>query len=331
MSSRKEDHISLALQSGTPAAGLDRRFDYDPVHGIHPREDARWPVGFAGFALDYPVWISSMTGGAVRAGDINSRLAQLCGKYKLGMGLGSCRKIIEDPACAGDFQVRKYMGAQPLFANLGIAQCAQWLQEGRDDHIKTIMDVCEADGLIIHLNPLQEYMQPEGDRFRQSPLVTLLHLREKFSFPMIVKEVGQGISRRGLEALMKLDLAAIEFGAFGGTNFALLELLRDDEQKLAAFEPMARVGHSAEEMVHYTNAIIAEDQALSCRNIIISGGVSHFLDAYYLLSLSRANALYGMASAWLKHAIHSYEELDHFFTQQMQGLMLAKAFLRIRE
>ena len=331
MSSRKEDHISLAMQSATPATSLDRRFDYDPVHGIHPSEDARWPVRFAGFELEYPVWISSMTGGAVRAGEINSRLAQLCGKYRLGMGLGSCRKIIDDPGCAGDFQVRKFIGNQPLFANLGIAQCAQWLGESGDHHIRTIMDICEADGLIIHLNPLQEYMQPEGDRFRESPLETLLRLREKFSFPMIVKEVGQGISHRGLEALMKLDLAAIEFGAYGGTNFALLELLRDDEQRLAAFEPMARVGHSAEEMVQFTNAILAGDKERSCRNIIISGGVRHFLDAYYLLSLSRANALYGMASAWLQHAMNSYEELERFFQQQMQGLMLAKAFLRIKE
>ncbi|MEO6691631.1 MAG: isopentenyl-diphosphate delta-isomerase [Saprospiraceae bacterium] len=331
MSNRKEDHINLALKSETLVTSLDSRFNYDPVHGSHPSDDAVWPSEIIGKTLNYPVWISSMTGGAMKARDINERLARLCGEYHLGMGLGSCRKIIDDPSCIPDFQVRRFMGSQPLFANLGIAQCESWLNQGKISNILKIIEICQADGLIIHLNPMQEWMQLEGDRINESPLITICRIKDQINFPIIVKEVGQGISSDGLEALMKLDLAAIEFGAYGGTNFALLELLRSENNNKQVFEPLFRIGHSAEQMVEFTNDIILKHPKINCKKFIISGGIKNFLDAYYLLSLSNSNSLYGMASGWLEHASKSYEDLQLFFTQQMQGLMISKSFLQLKK
>lgn len=327
---RKDDHINLAFQSGTPAHMCDSRFEYDPIHTIHPEPLAKWPSRLAGIVMDYPVWVSSMTGGTAKARLINSNLARLCGEYKLGMGLGSCRKLIDHPETRSDFQVRKMIGGQPLFANLGIAQLELWLSENKLDLIREIMEICEADGLIIHINPMQEYMQAEGDRIQVKPIETIKRVLDAFDYKIIVKEVGQGMGFNAMKSLLSLPLEAVEFGAFGGTNFALLELLRDDALKREALAPLANIGHSAEEMVQICNLLMEKKSEIQTDQIIISGGVQHFLDAYYLMSMSKMPSLYGMASAFLKHAMGDYENLKLFFEQQISGLNMCRSFLKIK-
>jgi len=326
---RKQDHILLAFDSATGIQTLDTRFEYDPVHAVHPKEGQLWPAQMAGNSLNYPVWISSMTGGTARAAAINQNLALLCGEYKLGMGLGSCRKIIDQPEFLPDFQVRKWLGDQALFANLGLAQIEQWILSGKIHLIGEIIKKTEANGLIIHLNPLQEFMQAEGDRFQKPPLESIKKVLDEFDFPLIVKEVGQGMGAKSMEALLNLPLEAIEFGAYGGTNFALLELMRDQPEKMERFKPLAHIGHTAEEMVKMVNDYKSK-YSVHCKNLIISGGVQHFLDAYYLMELSQMPSVIGMASAFLKHAMVSYESLQSFFIDQMKGLMLSKAILTLK-
>ncbi|MBK8405889.1 MAG: isopentenyl-diphosphate delta-isomerase [Saprospiraceae bacterium] len=327
---RKDDHITLAFRSGTPAHMLDNRFEYDPIHGIHPDPLSKWPSSLCEITLDYPVWISSMTGGTAKAKLINSNLARLCNEFKLGMGLGSCRKLIDHPEFRSDFAVRKIIGGQPLFANLGIAQLEHWIADHKLNLIKEIMEICEADGLIIHINPMQEYMQPEGDRLKVKPIDTVKRILDAFDYKIIVKEVGQGMGFQSLDSLLSLPLEAIEFGAFGGTNFALLELLRDEPSKLEAFTPLANIGHTAEEMVQICNHLLETKSEIKTKNLIISGGVQHFLDAYYLMSLSSMPSLYGMASAFLKHAMGDYDTLKIFFEQQISGLNMCRSFLKIK-
>lgn len=330
-SDRKEDHISLAFRSATAAAMLDDRFDYDPVHGTHPAPGGIWPFEIAGRRMDFPFWVSSMTGGTARAGQINRFLARLCGEYKLGMGLGSCRKLLEDATYRADFSVREWMGDQPLFANLGVAQIEEWLSSGQSSKIREIMKITAADGLIVHINPLQELMQPEGDRVSTRPLDTIRRLLDGFDHPIIVKEVGQGMGPASLSALMALPLEAIEFGAFGGTNFSLLELLRDDPEKRERMMPLARIGHTAEQMVRIVNRISDSGMEVHTRKFIISGGVSDFMEAYYLMSLLQLPSASGMASVFLKHALISYESLQSFLEDQIRGLMIARSYLTIKE
>lgn len=330
MTNRKDDHIQLALQSNTLGSTADPRFDYDPIHGVHPKEGEKWPIQWGSMNFDYPIWVSSMTGGAERASEINKNLAQLCNEFNLGMGLGSCRKIFERPECIPDFQVRKFIGNRPLYANLGIAQCQQWLEEKKKNKINDTISITEADGLIIHINPLQEWMQTEGDKIYEAPIVTLKKLLDQFDFPIIVKEVGQGISKSGLTELVKLPLEAIEFGAYGGTNFSLLEMLRDKDEERKVYEPICSIGHTAEQMVQYLNEVLAENKSAACNKSIISGGVKNFLDVYHLLSLSNSFAICGMASTLLTPALESYESLKKFFTLQMQGLLLAKSYLKLK-
>ena len=131
-----------------------------------------------------------------------------------------------------------------------------------------------------------------------------------------------------LRALLQLPIAAIDFAANGGTNFAKLELLRSDETKRAVYGQLANVGHSALEMVYLVNAL-REDlgDRVQCHEVIISGGIQTFLDGYYLVRTIGCSAIYGKASAFLRHARGDYELLREYVATQQQGLELANAFL----
>ena len=271
-----------------------------------------------------------MTGGTARAANINQNLARACGEYKLGMGLGSCRSLLTSDERLSDFDVRKWVGEQPLYANLGIAQTEQLYQSGQLHLIKEMLQKLQADGLIIHINPLQEWMQPEGDRYHTKPIDLIKIIMEEVTTRLIVKEVGQGMGPVSLLELMSLPLDAVDFGAGGGTNFALLEMLRDQNKEYAQ-APFVNVGHSASEMVDFVNFIM-ENHAdrIQCKNIIISGGVGNFLDGYYLVNKINTPAIYGQASSFLKHAMGEYEALQSFMEEQRKGLTLARKLLKIK-
>ena len=131
-----------------------------------------------------------------------------------------------------------------------------------------------------------------------------------------------------LKELLQLPLAAIEFGAFGGTNFSRLELMRDDEQAQELFEPFAFVGQTAEQMIQSVNRLLDEVKP-ACNQLIISGGVKNYLDGYYLVSKSKLPAVYGMASSVLKMATGDYENLQKYLEQQIKAYRLAQNYLRL--
>ncbi len=331
-SSRKKDHIELAFRSQTGKESLDDRFYYEPLLAAHPEPGSYPPVPFSGKMLRTPMWVSSMTGGTEWAGTINHNLARACRDFGMGMGLGSCRGLLFSDETFPDFDVRTIIGPdQPLFANLGIAQLEELLEQGELDRVNRLIDKLRADGLIIHVNPLQEWLQPEGDRFKRAPLDTIVDVLESVEYPIMVKEVGQGMGRRSLKALLALPLAAVDFGAHGGTNFALLELLRNTEQALENYGPLAHIGHQADEMIELTNEIVVELGAtLRCRQLIVSGGIKNFLDGYCAIEKVNLPAIFGMASAFLKHARGNYDDLAEFVDLQVKGLELARAFLELK-
>jgi isopentenyl-diphosphate delta-isomerase len=330
--SRKKDHIELAFKSQVEAAALDPRFYYEPLLSAHPTPDSLPALDFSGKKLRAPLWVSSMTGGTAMANIINHNLARACREFGMGMGLGSCRQLLYSDDMLSDFDVRDDIGPDlPLFANLGIAQLEQLIDAGETARIHDLVGKLRADGLIIHVNPLQEAMQPEGDLFKRSPLATIEAILETYKGPVIVKEVGQGFGPASLRALLQLPLAAVEFAAGGGTNFAKLELLRSDPGKQMIFEKIATVGHSALEMTGFVNDLAEElGSRVRARHLIISGGVKDFLDGYYLIQKSKIPAVYGQASGFLQHARGDYDQLQTFVQSQIRGLELAYAFLRVR-
>lgn len=330
---RKKDHIELAFQSQILEVDKDNRFFYEPILSGHPGLEPFGSVPFLGKELQVPIWVSSMTGGTELAGTINKNLARACRDFGMGMGLGSCRSLLDSDAYLADFDVRSVMGDNlPLYANLGIAQVAALLAERKEKKIVEMLDKLQADGLIVHVNPMQEWLQPEGDHIQAKPIQVIGALLEKIDRPIIVKEVGQGMGIESLKALLSLPLAAVEFAAFGGTNFALLELLRADPRRRAVYEQLARVGHTASEMVEMVNSLVnSAGETIQCRQLIISGGIQTFLDGYYLIERSMLPSVYGQASAFLKHARGNYDQLHAHVSGQIEGLKVAKAFLRARK
>lgn len=330
-SQRKQDHIDLALSSQVQA--MDDRFFYEPMLSPHP--SGLKPISFFGKTMRAPIMVSSMTGGTGQAGPINKNLARACGEFGLGMGLGSCRQLLDSDEYFEDFNLRPIIGDDlPFLANLGIAQLEQLLADGRSERAVELVEKLRADGLFIHVNPLQEWLQPEGDRIAVAPLETIASFIDKHpEVSVVVKEVGQGMGRGSLEALMQLPLEAIEFAAHGGTNFSKLEMLRNKDESTEQFLEVVKIGHSASDMVDMVNSILEETPStqINCDRFIISGGVRDFLDGYYLTHKLNATAVYGQASAFLKHAAISYESLQQFIRFQLKGLAMAQSFLRIRQ
>jgi isopentenyl-diphosphate Delta-isomerase len=328
---RKKDHINLALQSSVNALYRDTRFYYEPLLSGHPIDRQKLKLNFLGKELGAPLWISSMTGGTAHAKTINENLAKACGEYKLGMGLGSCRQLLHSDQFLSDFAVRKYLGDQPLYANLGIAQIEAMVKAHTLVEVKTLLDKLEADGLIIHVNPLQEWLQPEGDRYYDSPIDTIRRVMEELDIKIIVKEVGQGMGPRSLLALLNLPIQAIDLAAIGGTNFASLEILRSDATTQDTYGDLTKLGHHADEMVEMINNFLTmEDNHTQSKQIIISGGVRNFLDGYYLTQKCGLPSIYGQASALLHPAIESYEKLQQYIESQLDGLALAHSLLKVK-
>lgn len=323
LAQRKGAHIELAARAQTSAVEVDPRFAYEPLFFTHPRAEEKWATEFLGHGLDYPIWVSSMTGGTGHARTINTNLAKLCGKYKLGMGLGSCRSLLEGDDRLEDFSVRGYLGDQPLFANLGIAQLEQLIATSKVAQVHELVKKTESNGLIIHLNPLQEWFQPEGDRYQVSPLATLQRFLDEASYPVIVKEVGQGMGPKSLKALLELPIAGIEFGAFGGTNFSLLESMRGGD--IAQKRSFIQVGHTAREMVEVLNALPTRN-----KEFIISGGIKDVLDGYELKMRLKAPSVIGMAQAFLGPALEGQEVLEKHFLALREAILTARGLLQLK-
>ncbi len=329
---RKKDHIALAFQSQVAAMQLDSRFNYEPLLSGHPQTTDFPEFSFLGKKMKQRIWISSMTGGTEWAAKINHNLAKAAGIYGFGMGLGSCRSLLTEDTHLADFKVRDLMGDNlPLYANLGVAQVDRLIDTNQLYLVSNLLNKLSADGLMVHVNPMQEWLQPEGDRLTRSSLEIISRLIDKLpELKIVVKEVGQGMGPKSLEALFQLPLQGIEFAAAGGTSFSLLELHRSDVMQKEVFEPLASIGHSAEEMVCFVNQILQHNQELNIKDIIISGGVKNYLDGYYLLSKLNANAVYGQASAFLQYAQKDFDSLCEFIELQIQGYQIASTFFTLK-
>jgi isopentenyl-diphosphate delta-isomerase len=331
MTDRKKEHIELTQEAQIKTALLDNRFYYEPMLSAHPNRESQ-EFDFLRKKLKTPIWVSSMTGGTELAAKINRNLAKACVEFGMGMGLGSCRSLLHSKQNFEDFNVRPIIGPDlPLYANLGICQIEELIQQKALDKIEQLVTHLDADGLIVHINPMQELLQPEGDHLVISPLETLTDLLQEVNFPIIVKEVGQGFGPNSLFELLKLPIQAIELAAFGGTNFAKMELLRNKNQDIDLLEPLAKIGHSTEQMIEWINHYQEKhSNQIQCKEIIISGGIQTFMDGYFSMQKCKMPSIYGQASALLNHAKNSYEELKNYLMLQKKGLAIASSYLQVK-
>ena len=332
--SRKRDHIELTQKSQTVKALVDSRFYYEPMLSAHPGSDTDLSMNFLGKKMAAPFWISSMTGGVGEARHINQNLAQVCREFSLGMGLGSCRALLESNQYFEDFNLRPILGADvSFFANLGIAQLETLVKENSLNKVIDLMHRLDTDGLVIHVNPLQEWFQPEGDRFHHSPIETISKICSTFTNSgkkIIVKEVGQGMGPKSLKALLDLPINAIELASFGGTNFSKLELLRSSGVDVLEIESLSKVGHTALEMIGFLNNLLSVNPQYNEKQIIISGGIENFLDGFYLQEQLKFSSVIGQAKNFLSRS-ENLEELRAFTASQIEGLKMSRAFLTVKK
>jgi isopentenyl-diphosphate delta-isomerase len=340
MDQRKKDHLDLTKNAQAHFAfAHDARFNYEPLWGSHQiaKDHYQRPFSFLGKTLRAPLWISSMTGGTGRALEINQRLARVAHEFGLGMGLGSCRPILDSQKSWEQFNLRPILGDDlPFYANLGICQIEKLVEQKRLDQVFNMVEKLSADGLIVHLNPLQEWAQKEGDFLKNPPLETIEKLLSVSPIPIMVKEVGQGMGPKTLHALWQMPIAGVELAAFGGTNFTWLETLRHSEQiqehhaKNVA-QSLAQVGHTLAEMVMMINQLQSQmSPTMKAKEVIISGGVKNFLDGHYWRKKLSSPSIYGQAFSFIKVAEKSYEELQQFVHHELQGLAMAEAFLSVK-
>lgn len=330
MEDRKNDHIALAFSSQVAEARADHRFSYEPLLGSHIQGEIE-PFTFLGRTLRLPIWVSSMTGGAVKARSINTNLARACSEFGMGMGLGSCRVLLEDNSCFPDFDMRDVIGNDlPLYANIGIVQLEDMMKAKSYHRLLELVERLRADGLIIHVNPIQEWLQAEGDVLKTPPVETIEEFLTVSGMKVIVKEVGQGMGRESISRLMQLPIAALELAAFGGTNFASVELARSKPEKRDLYAPLALLGHSTGEMLEVINELVYAGKPITCRQIIISGGIRTFLDGYFYISKCALPSVYGQASGFLRYALGDYDELRQYIIGQVNGLKFARAFLKVK-
>jgi isopentenyl-diphosphate Delta-isomerase len=225
---RKADHIRICLDEDVQfktTTGLEK---YHFTHCCLPELDYEaidLSTSFLGKKLATPLLISSMTGGTEQAQTINYRLALAAQEYGLAMGVGSQRVAIEQPAAAATFSVRKFAPDILLLANLGAVQ----LNYGYGvEECRQVVDLLQADALILHINPLQECIQPQGDRNFRGLLAKIEQVCKYLPVPVIAKEVGNGISAQMAARLMNAGVMAIDVAGAGGTSWAMVEGERAD-------------------------------------------------------------------------------------------------------
>jgi len=300
---RKQDHIRLAMDPRTQATGA-AGFDFVRLtHEALPDLDfseITLRTKILGLDCQSPFFISSMTAGHIDGEKINLRLAKLSHDRQILMGVGSQRKELTDSTASQEWKkIRSQAPRARLIGNLGIAQVIQTPVE----KIQKLVDSLEAVGLFVHLNSLQECLQPEGTPNFKGGLRAIERLVKSLSVPVIVKEVGCGFSAATLQRLKESGVETVDISGLGGTHWGRLEGLRSDESS-----PFFKASLAFKDWGIPTLESLLEAREIFVNNhVLASGGVRTGLDAGKLLAMG-AQAV-GIAKPFLEGALQSDEVL----------------------
>jgi isopentenyl-diphosphate delta-isomerase len=268
---------------------------------------------FLGHTLRLPLLISSITGGTGEADRINVRLAEAAQACGIALGLGSLRAALEEPQLVDTFRVRKWAPDILLLSNLGAVQ----LNYGYDEtHCLRAVELVEADGLILHLNPLQEALQPDGDTRWSGILPKIERICRTLPAPVIAKEVGWGISGETARRLADVGVAAVDVAGAGGTSWSQVEMHRAQDEisrRVAA--------HFLDWGIPTVESMLSVTRAVPDLPVIASGGLRHGLDVAKVLALSASAA--GIAGPFLRAAVNSTEEVIELVEEISRTVQIA--------
>ncbi|HVT58839.1 MAG TPA: type 2 isopentenyl-diphosphate Delta-isomerase [Thermoanaerobaculia bacterium] len=315
---RKAEHLSLALERRMQL-GANFFDDYYFGHEALPEIDFASidvSVEFLGRRLAAPLLISCMTGGTEAAGRINRNLAAGAERTRIAVGVGSQRKALEDPAKADTFQIRGVAPSVPLLANLGAVQLNYGV--GLPECLRAV-EMIGADALVLHLNPLQEAIQPEGQRNFAGLLPKMGAIARELPVPVIAKEIGCGLSAATARTLAGQGIRILDTAGVGGTSWARIEGERAGDLELG--EVFAGWGIP-------TPLSIQELRAVGGLTVIASGGVRNGIDAAKAFALGAD--LVGMAFPFLQAANESPDRVVEKVEKIVQELKISMFCLGVK-
>ncbi len=314
---RKVDHIHLSLDENNQSVQSADFHRIDLIHDALPELDFQ-EVSLSTTALDIdlptPFLVSSMTAGHVGGVDLNLRLAKACEEKGWLMGVGSQRRELSDPSAAQEWKtLRKHAPKVRLLGNIGLSQ----LIELSNDQIERLVDSLEATAMFVHLNPLQECLQPEGTPNFKGGLKRIEALANGLSVPVIVKETGCGLSEATLERLRNSKIRAVDVSGLGGTHWGRIEGGRSKDHQILfeTAKSFAHWGISTVESVGMATALRLPFEVWA------SGGVRSGLDAAKMLAMG--SQIVGFAKPVLESALHSEKRLEEVMSRFEYELKVA--------
>ncbi|MCY6380567.1 type 2 isopentenyl-diphosphate Delta-isomerase [Hoeflea prorocentri] len=317
LTSRKDEHLSVVLGQRHKKSGKTTGFEaIDFVHCALPEmklDDVDVSTTFLGKRISAPLLVSSMTGGPKRAASINENLARACEDLRLPFAVGSQRIAIEESEYGGlGRSLRTLAPSVPILGNFGAAQLN--LGFGLDEARKAV-EMIDADAVYIHLNPLQEAVQPEGDRDWSGLFDKIVALSDALPVPVAIKEVGSGISATLAKRFVGAGITIIDVAGAGGTNWAAVEAARmKDPQRAALANAFSDWG--------IPTALAVADIRDACPDatVISSGGIRSGIDVAKSIRVG-AN-LAGQAAGLLQAANTSADSLVDHFTNVIDELRI---------
>ena len=301
-SHRKDDHLEINLNKDVSSGVSTGLESFTFLHQALPEidlSDVDLSLSLFGKRLRAPVLISSMTGGSPKAARYNQLLAAAAQEFGLAMGVGSQRAALENPELVGTYDVRSYAPDALIFANLGAVQ----LNKGYGiEECRRAVNMIRADALILHLNPLQEALQPEGDTNFRGLLARIETVCEELPVPVIVKEVGWGINAALARRLLDAGVSAIDVAGAGGTSWSQVEMYRQSDPWRANL-----AGSFREWGIPTARCLQEIKSELPQALLFASGGLQNGIDIAKTLALGAT--LGGMAGPFIRAADAGYTRL----------------------
>lgn len=313
---RKTDHIDIC--TNTDVESSDKKSGFEDFF-LEPyslcelnQEDIDTQTSFLNRNFSTPMMITGMTGGTEQGQSINLNLARAAAAYNIPMGVGSQRIAVEDSKFAGIFQVKKQVPGVYLIANMGISQLLTCKDPAAT--LRKAIDMIDADAVAIHINVMQELVQPEGDRDFKGTLETLRTVTQELKQAIIIKEVGCGMDQKSIEQLIRLNIDGLDVGGRGGTSWPLIESLRSEKKQ--RWSQLFRdwgipTAHSL---------AVAAQIDLKSTSLVATGGIRSGIDVAKAIGLGAD--ICGIGLPFFRAALHSSEHVMKVIEDFHEELMI---------
>lgn len=329
---RKDDHIKISIDENIVSRNTTWLEYVIFIHNSLPEvnfKDIDISMEFLGKQINAPIIIGSLTGGTKLGLEINKRLAEAAEQFQIPLMVGSQRIQLEYPDTSKNFtSIRKSAPSIPIIANLGISQI---IQMENFNSIEKIIHSVEADAIAIHLNPLQEIIQPEGETNFSNAKEKISQLKDYLKIPLIIKETGAGLSKNVSNSLIDMGIKYLDVSGLGGTSFAAIEYSRAKKKNNLL---TSSIGNTFLDWGIPSAASIIETRAVATNSTIIigSGGIRNGLEI--AKSIAIGADISAIAQPFLKCALNNSKEVESYIKtliSELKSSMFLTGCKKIRD